>query len=209
MNLPVPTQAPRRPSRDLVTIDVLDIETKRPRLILKITGLSLALFLTWAWLAEIDQVTRAPGTVIASSRSQVIQAVDGGTLQELLVREGDTVEANQLLARLDKAKLEASYLEARGKAAALRMNVQRLQAELFDQPIAFGADAKLYPQFRENQLALMRKRKEALNQELSSLERMLSLAKQELDMTEPLLKTGDVSKSDVLRLQRQVADLNA
>jgi membrane fusion protein, adhesin transport system len=193
----------------LVTIDVLDMETRRPRTLLKVSGFSLAIFLLWAWFAELDQVTRATGQVIASSRSQVIQAIDGGTLQELRVREGDTVEANQLLARLDKAKLEASFLEARAKTAALRMNVQRLQAELFDQPIGFQEDAKLYPQFRENQLALMNKRKSALNDELSSLNKMLELAKQEFEMTEPLLKTGDVSRSDVLRLQRQVADLNA
>jgi membrane fusion protein, adhesin transport system len=207
--VPTTWKSPKSDKTDLVTIDFLEMETRRPRTLLKVSGLSLFVFIAWAWFAEIDQVTRAAGQVIASSRSQVIQVVDGGTLQELRVREGDTVEANQVLALLDKAKLEASFLEARGKAAALRMNVQRLQAELFDQPINFGPDAKLYPQFRENQLALMRKRKSALNEEIASLEKMLQLASQELEMTEPLLKTGDVSRSDVLRLQRQVADLNA
>jgi membrane fusion protein, adhesin transport system len=194
---------------DLITIDVLDVETKRPRTLLKVSGLALGVFLIWAWIAELDQVTRASGVVIASSRSQVIQAVEGGTLQALLVKEGQTVEAGEVLARLDKAKLEASFFEARAKAAALSMNVQRLRAELFDQPIRFGPEAREYPQFRENQEALIRKRQQAINEEIGSLETMHSLAKQELQMTEPLLATGDVSRSDVLRLQRQVADLSA
>lgn len=196
-------------SNDLVTIDVLDVETKRPRSLLKVTGLALGVFIVWAWFAELDQVTRASGVVIASSRSQVIQAVEGGTLQALLVKEGQTVEAGETLARLDKAKLEAAFLEARAKAAALTMNVQRLRAELFDQPIKFGPEAASYPQFRENQEALIRKRQMAIKEEIGSLEKMLSLAQQELQMTEPLLATGDVSRSDVLRLQRQVADLSA
>jgi membrane fusion protein, adhesin transport system len=198
-----------KPKTDLVTIDVLDVETRRPRVLLKVTGLAIVVFLTWAWIAELDQVTRAQGSVIASSRSQVIQAVEGGTLQSLLVKEGQSVEAGEVLALLDKAKLEASFLESRAKAAALSMNVQRLRAELFDKPIRFGPEANEYPQFRENQEALIRKRQMAIKDEISSLEKMLALARQELEMNEPLLATGDVSRSDVLRLQRQVADLSA
>lgn len=189
--------------------EILDFDTKRPRSALIISISGVAVFLIWASLAELDQVTRAPGSVIASSRSQVMQAVDGGVLQELMVKEGDIVEANQLVAKLDRTKLEAAYLEARAKAVALRINVTRLQAEVLDRPLVFDAESARYPQFRENQIALFQKRQSAIRQEISALEKMLSLAQQELEMTEPLLKTGDVSRSDVLRLQRQVADLNA
>jgi adhesin transport system membrane fusion protein len=189
--------------------DALEFETRTPRVVIAATVIGLAAFLFWASVAELDQVTRAQGSVIASSRSQVMQAVDGGVLQELLVKEGDLVEAGQLVARLDRTKLEASYLEARAKAVALGINVTRLQAEVLDRPLVFSPESQLYPQFRENQRALFQKRRSAIQQEISALEAMLSLAKQELEMTEPLLKTGDVSRSDVLRLQRQVADLNA
>ena len=209
MKLPSIIQKKVKPETDLVILDMLDVETKRPRTLLKVTGAALGVFLIWASLAELDQVTRASGVVIASSRSQVIQAVEGGTLQSLLVKEGQTVQAGEVLARLDKAKLEASFLESRAKAAALSMNVQRLRAELFERPIQFGPEAREYPQFRDNQESLIRKRQQAIKEEIGSLETMLSLAKQELQMTEPLLKTGDVSRSDVLRLQRQVADLSA
>lgn len=199
----------KRPGNDLVTLDALDVETHKPRTVLKVSATALGVFIAWAWFAELDQVTRASGQVIASSRSQVIQAVEGGTLQELAVKEGQVVTAGQVIARLDKAKLEASYLEAQAKAAALSMNVQRLRAELFDKPIQFGPEAQKYPQFRSNQEALIRKRQQSIKEEISALETMHALAKQELHMTEPLLATGDVSRSDVLRLQRQVADLSA
>lgn len=187
----------------------LDAETHRPRSAIKISGIAVGIFLLWASLADLDQVTRAPGTVIASSRSQVMQTVDGGVLQELLVKEGDIVEARQLLAKLDKTKLEAAYLEARAKAIALKMNVARLRAEVLNKPVTFGSESKSYPQFRVSQQALFEKRQSSIKEEIESLETMLNLAQQELDMTAPLLKTGDVSRSDVLRLQRQVADLKA
>lgn len=189
--------------------DTLEMETGTPRVVIAATIIGLAAFLFWASVAELDQVTRAQGSVIASSRSQVMQAVDGGVLQELLVKEGDLVEAGQLVARLDRTKLKAAYLEARAKAVALGINVTRLQAEVLDRPLVFSPESQQYPQFRESQRALFEKRRSAIGEEVSSLEVMLSLAKQELEMTEPLLKTGDVSRSDVLRLQRQVADLNA
>jgi len=189
--------------------DTLEMETRTPRVVIAATIIGLAAFLFWASVAELDQVTRAQGSVIASSRSQVMQAVDGGVLQELLVKEGDLVEAGQLVARLDRTKLEAAYLEARAKAVALGINVTRLRAEVLDRPLVFGPESQLYPQFRESQRALFEKRRSAIRQEVSALEAMLSLAQQELEMTEPLLKTGDVSRSDVLRLQRQVADINA
>lgn len=189
--------------------EALDFDTKRPRAALGLSVAGVLIFIVWAWFAELDQVTRASGSVIASSRSQVLQTVDGGVLQELLVREGDVVEAGQIVALLDKTKLEAAYLEARAKAVALRMNVTRLQAEVLDRPLSFDTESLDYPQFRENQRALFKKRQSAIREEVSALSEMLSLAEQELEMTEPLLKTGDVSRSEVLRLQRQVAELNA
>lgn len=189
--------------------EFLESETKRQRVALFISLVGFGLFLLWAAFAELDQVTRAPGSVISSSRSQVLQTVDGGVLKELLVKEGDTVETNQLIAKLDRTKFESSYLESRAKAVALKMNVDRLRAEVLDKPLIFDSDSKLYPQFLANQKTLFEKRQFSIRQELSALETALSLAKQELEITEPLLKTGDISRSEILKLQRQVADLSA
>ena len=131
-------------------------------LVLGVTLLSLAAFFGWAYFAELDEITRAPGTVISSSRTQVIQSQDGGTLEALLVKEGDTVEAGQLLARLERTRAEATYLETRAKAAGLSATSARLRAEVFGGQPKFPSEIADYPEFRSNQLALFKKRKDGL-----------------------------------------------
>lgn len=169
--------------------------------------LTLAAFIAWASLAEIDQITRGQGQIIASSRTQIIQAPDGGVLQELKVREGDHVERGDLLARLERTKAEAAYREVHSKVGALSATVARLRAEIFGGDPAYTAESADFPEFRKNQNALLHKRRDAINQEIRTIEKMRELALRELHMTEPLLKTGDVSMAEVLKLQRQVADL--
>ena len=89
----------------------------------------VGLFLTWAYYAEIDQITRAQGQIIPSSRTQIIQAPDGGVIEKLLVREGAEVDRGELLVRFDQTKAEASYREAEFKVAGLSATVARLRSE--------------------------------------------------------------------------------
>ena len=168
--------------------------------------LALGLFAGWAYQAEIDQITRGQGQIIASSRTQIIQTPDGGVLEELLVREGAEVQQGELLARLERTKVEASYREAESKVGALSATVSRLRAEVFGGAPAFNDESQNFPEFRKNQIALLRKRRAAVGQEIASIARMRDLALQELKMMEPLLGAGDVSMGEILRLQRQVAD---
>jgi len=188
---------------------VLSRDLRRSRLTLWTTAFALVVFLVWADFAVIDQITRAPGQVIASQRSQVIQSQDGGTIEQLLVKDGDTVDRGQVLVRLEKARSEASYLEARAKSAGLTATVARLRAEVFGGEPVFPPMLANYPQFRDNQLVLFRKRKSAIEEEVTALETLVALAQRELEMTQPLLKTGDVSRTEVLRLERQVAEVSA
>lgn len=181
----------------------------QPNFALWIILLGLLLLGLWASWAELDQITRAQGQVIASSRTQIIQSPDGGIVEEMLVKEGDTVSKGQVLARLDRAKVEAAFFEAQSKVAALTATVARLRAEVFGGQPNFGDQIKGYPQFKENQILLLKKRRQAINEEISSLEALLALGKKELDMNMPLLKNGDVSMADILKLQRQVADISA
>ncbi len=188
---------------------ILARDLKRSRLTLWTTAFSLVVFVTWAYFAEIDQITRAPGQVIASQRSQVIQSQDGGTIEQLLVKDGDTVDRGQVLVRLERARSEASFLEARAKSAGLTATVARLRAEVFGGEPVFPPMLSNYPQFRENQLVLYHKRKAAIDEEVTALQNLLQLAQRELEMTQPLLKTGDVSRTEVLRLERQVAEVTS
>lgn len=173
------------------------------------TFLTLCGFVAWAHWAEIDEITRAQGSVIASSRTQLIQSQEGGTLEDLLVREGDVVESQQVLARLERTRAEAAYLETRAKAASLIASMARLHAEVFGGQPHFPAALQNYPDLRENQLSLLQKRRAALLEEAHALERMVELVQQELDMNLPLVTSGDVSRTEILRLQRQIADLKS
>lgn len=182
---------------------------RRPRWAVWSLFLTSAVFFTWAYYAEIDQITRAPGSVISSARSQIIQSLDGGVIEELLVKEGDVVQRDQVLVKIDGTRLESSYLETRAKSAALAITVARLQAEVLGRQPRFPPEAKAYPEFRETQSMLFKKRIAAIQEELRSYENIKAIVLKELQMTRPLLKTGDVSATEVLRLERQVADTQA
>jgi adhesin transport system membrane fusion protein len=177
------------------------------RMVIWGSALTIVGFLIWANWAELDQITRANGQVIASSRNQVIQAPDGGVLAALPVKEGAMVKRGELLARFDKTRTEAGYLESAAKAAALKASVARLNAEIFGGSPKFPAELNNYAELRSTQLALFNKRQSAVNEEIGALEQSRTLIKAELDMNLPLVKTGDVSRAEVLKLQRQAAEI--
>lgn len=177
------------------------------RLLIWGSALAIAGFLLWANWAKLDQITRAPGQVIASARNQVIQVAEGGVLTELPVREGAQVKRGQLLARFDKTRSEAAFMESDARAAALRASIARLNAEVFGGTLKFPPELDKYPEFRANQLSLFKKRQEAVHAEVTALKNSMALIKEELDMNLPLLKTGDVSRAEIIKLQRQLADI--
>lgn len=171
--------------------------------------ITIVVLLIWASFAKIDQVTRASGSVIASARTQEIQSSEGGILTQLLVKEGDNVKKGQLLVILEEARAQASVDNSATKIAALKAKISRLEAEIFNKPLIFTSDVQKYPEYMQNQKDLYMRRKQAIDQDVMALQNMLQLARQELAMNEPLLKYGDVSQADIIKLQRQVADLEA
>lgn len=177
------------------------------RLLIWGSAIAIGGFLLWANWAELDQITRAPGQVIASARNQVIQVAEGGVLTKLPVREGAQVKRGQLLARFDKTKTEAAYLESAARAAALGASIARLNAEVFGSELQFPPELDEYQQFRASQLSLFKKRQGAVHDEVTALQSSMALVKEELDMNLPLLKTGDVSRAEIIKLQRQLADI--
>jgi hypothetical protein len=76
------------------------------------TAIVLLVFSVWAALGTLDEVTSGIGKVIPTSREQVIQSMEAGLLAELMVQEGDTVEAMQPLLRIDDVKLGANVQES-------------------------------------------------------------------------------------------------
>lgn len=177
------------------------------------TVVSISLFLValigWSFWAELEQVSRAPGQVIPTGRVQLIQSSDGGVIADIKVREGDHVAKGQLLVQLDQVKVKAAVAEGQGKVASLMSSMARINAELFDRPLNFPPEVQAFPDFVTNQTMLYQKRRQAMQDTIGSLEGMMRLAQQELDMNRPLVASGDVARSDILRMERGVSDLRA
>jgi len=167
----------------------------------------VAVFIAWAAYFEIDQTIHTTGQVILSARTQLVQAADGGVLKELKVKEGDTVKSGQLLAVLEKERVQANLDETRSKIMSLKAALLRAKAEVALTAPQFGAEFKNYPEFVSAQTGLYTQRKLSLEEELRSLQDSLNMALQEKRMNDNLFKNGDVSELDVLRAKRQVTEL--
>ena len=181
----------------------------RTRIIIWGSLVGIIALVVWAYFAQIDQVTRATGTIIASARTQDIQAVEGGVLTEILVKEGEDVTKGQLIVTLEEERAQAAVANSGSKIAALKAKIARLEAEIFERPLVFPEGIKNYSEYIENQTQLYNRRKQAIDQDVSSLQKMMVLAQQELSMNEPLLSYGDVSQADIIKLRRQVAEIQA
>lgn len=169
--------------------------------------LFLITFMGWAWFHELDQTVRAMGQIVPSTHTQVIQVADGGVLEKLLVREGDSVKAGQLLAVLEKERANAGVEEGRAKVALLQTALIRTRAEATHKVPDFKLIPAHYSEFVQEQTALYKQRLAGLQEELNSLTDALDLAKHELRINEKLMESGDISMLELMRAKRQVADI--
>lgn len=202
---------------------------RRSHWILWLAFAFFAVALIWANYAVLDEVTRGTGKIIPSSQIQVVQNLEGGIVSEILVKEGDLVEKGQALMRLDDVRFSSSYKETKLKYYELLVNTARLSAEASGEPFQPPEEAaERYPSLagnanrlydsRRNELdanlsilqeQVRQKKQEllALDAKKSQLSRSYSLLKQELNMSEPLVKEGVLSEVELLRLKRAANDL--
>ncbi|MFT6916003.1 MAG: adhesin transport system membrane fusion protein [Motiliproteus sp.] len=103
---------------------------QRSRLLLWTLVALIAFLLTWSAFAELDEVTRGVGKVIPSMQLQVIQNLEGGILEELFVHEGDIVERDQPLLRIDETRFRSDLQELQQALFYSLATVARLNAEL-------------------------------------------------------------------------------
>ena len=201
--------------------------TQRAQLIVRASLLVVLVLVLWACFAQIEEVTRGDGRVIPSKQLQVVQSLDGGVVSEILVAEGQVVEAGQLLLKIDETRATSGVRESAAQGFSLRARQARLRAlaegAVFQPPAStnpqeahiLSEERMLYEtrrselgamiginqqqlQQRQQELAEMRSRK-------SAAERGLDLGQQELSKTRPLLAGGAVSEVDILRLEREVS----
>lgn len=164
-------------------------------------------FLVWSYYAKLEQISRAQGIVITTAKKQEIQSANDGIIEKILVSEGQTVKKGQIIARLDESQFASNFEAIKSKVASLEATLSRLQAEIFNKELKFTALSLEYSEFITSQKALFKRRKNALSDEISVLRKALNLAYDELKLNRPLVKSGDIGAIELIKLKRQVADI--
>ncbi len=194
---------------ELRSIQSHDEERRASRHLVWLTAILVAVALTWAGNFSLDEITRGNGKVIPSSREQVVQSLDAGVLSELLVREGDAVKKDQVLLKIDDARSGPVYREVREKWLALSAQAARLRAEAYGIPLQFPVRVNQFQEIVKREENAYLVRKQAMEEQLSSMKLSLNALEREMAMTTPLVSQGVMSEVELLRLRRQHADLLA
>jgi adhesin transport system membrane fusion protein len=189
----------------------------------------MLIFLLWATFTKLDEVTRGMGQVIPSQRVQVIQNLEGGILEEIMVQENQIVDKGDILVRIDNSMVASQYRDVAGKAREFEAAVARLEAEgggrsftlpegLQQSDPQIASDQEAIYQARQQQiqseLGVLQSQHQQKQQEiaemqsrLAQLEKNLGLATQQRDIAKPLVDQGVYPKVDFLAREREVANL--
>ena len=165
----------------------------------------LVVFVIWAYNSTIDEITRGQGSIIPTSREQVIQSLDPGILNQMLVKEGDTVEKDQILLKLDDTRSSAVLRESQAKVENLEAQVARLKAEAYGLSLSFPPSISKELQKRET--SIYNSRKVSLEQAILSLQQSKKYLEREIKMISPMVSRGAMSEIELLRIQRQASEL--
>jgi len=176
--------------------------TRRAALWLLIVAVTA--FFVWAEWAEIDEVSRASGSVIASSKTKVVQSPEPGVVAEITVTEGSRVYQGQLVVALEKDQSASALAEVRAEKASLEAVQARLRAEIAKEEPQFPETLEAFPSFVSTQRALFETRRTALSDEVTTIEKAVRNLERELALLRPLLANNDVAEVDVIRLERQL-----
>jgi HlyD family type I secretion membrane fusion protein len=195
-------------------------------------------FGTWASLAPLSSAAIAPGTVVVDSSRKSLQHLEGGVIRDILVRDGDVVEAGQTLLRLDGANVRAAMASLHPMLATNQAYRARLEAERNGQdeisfPSELVVEAKenvataqiLAGQQRifetrrnalvgekalnANRLAQSRQRLEGLELQRKVKERGLVILREELASQRALLSKGYATRKSVASAERSVQQLES
>lgn len=217
----IPAEAPLDQSRLWAEQQIL---TKR---LVHGCAFTLIALLAWSAIATVPQAAHGEARVVPSQRLQVIQAVDGGVINQVYVREGQLVKAGDKLVQIDITRFSSSLREKEAMDASFQFREARLLAQLNNTalnlpepfvkqyPDLFLQESKLLQsklqewaaqtQIYEQQLDQRQRELDEAQGNATAAKRNLEISEQELASMRPLLKSGAVSPVEVLRLERDVA----
>lgn len=220
-NTDMPEEAPLNESRLWVQQQQL---TKR---LVHLCAFTMLALLAWSAIATVPQAAHGEARVVPSQRLQVIQAVDGGVITEVFVREGQQVKAGDTLVQIDITRFSSSLREKEAIDASFQFREARLLAQLNNtelklpdetikqNPELFFQESRLLQsklqewsaqtQIYEQQLDQRQRELEEAQSNATAAKRNLEISEQELASMRPLLKSGAVSPVEVMRIERDVA----
>ncbi len=204
-------------------------ELRGPQKVVVVSAACLVLFLAWASITRLDEVTRAQGKVIPSSKGQIIQSSEPATVKEIKVSDGESVKKGQLLVQMDDTESASQLGQIQAENISLTARATRLtqesQGQNFDCPPEVKASS---PEDCANEAQLAQVSTETLNSQrasaldmveqrrhdlaeaqatAASLETSLTLAQKQVDMLEPMAAKQIVPQTELLNARREVADL--
>lgn len=168
----------------------------------------LILFALWASFFSIDEVSKGNGKVIPGSKEQVIQSLDGGMLESIHVKEGQIVNAGDILAQLDVVRTTSTFEEYETKYHALLAQQTRLKAEGNNVPLVFPDELNRFPELVKAEKRLYTSRKLQFEDSVKNISDAKLLINNELSINTRLAQQGASSTVDIIRLRRQLVDLN-
>lgn len=186
----------------------LNARLRGPSLTIWLCAATVWVFILWAAFASVDEIVRAEGEMISSSRPQIIQNLEGGILAELPVKEGQVVEKGDVLARLRATRFQSAVDDLIDQIVALDIRRARIEAEL-----AGASEFSVLPQLLArspeivaSERALLTARQSDYNSRKEGAARVLEEATREKAMLEDLLSRKIVAQIEVTRARKAHAD---
>ena len=187
-----------------------EFETRsaRPSTVIWAIGAAFVVFLTWAAFAWVDEIVRAQGTVVSSSRPQIIQNLEGGILAELLVAEGDIVAPGQVLGRLQGTQYQTAVDDFSDQIAALEIRKLRIEAEMRGESrFMVPKDlAERVPEIVASEATLLKARAEDFSARKAGAQAVLEQAANELDILERMYAQEVAPLIEVTRARKAHSD---
>ena len=166
------------------------------RTAVRTSAVVIVLLLAWAALAPVDEVTRGEARVVPSRQLQVVQSVDGGVVEALMVKEGQEVQAGQLLLRVDPTRFRSSMLESRAAHLALQAKASRLEALTRGEPFKPSAELlREVPDIAAQERRLYESRLDGMRAQTSISQNQLAQRVQELNEVRARRQQADVRSS--------------
>lgn len=199
-------------------------------LLYTLTGL-IFIFIVWASFFSIDEVARGDGKIIPTSEVQAVQNLEGGIIDDILVREGDVVQEGQVILHLRNVQAKSDLETNNEKYYGIMAGIIRLQAEakggvpVFSEEVranapesvaaesaAFEANKKQLSSqngILKSQIEQKKQEITGLKKKISDLSGIVSMAQDEHDMISPMVERGAVSKRELLQADRDLAQNRA